>query len=68
MPKDKPREKERKDIWFNKLDQARILAIAGEMTKQGINPFGRYNEVNPSKVIRWCLEQECKRLEIPPIS
>lgn len=62
MTKDK-REQERHDIWFTAADSKRIEALASEMKRRGIDPNGRFGKINPSKVIRWSLEQTCQLLE-----
>jgi len=68
MPKDIKRETERRDIWFTDTDSNRLEIIAAEMKRRGIDPNGRYGKLNPSKVIRWSLEQTCRLLEKSEIS
>ena len=63
MPKDKPREINRHDVWLTNADNTHLEAIADEMKRRGIDPNGRYGKLNPSKVIRWSLEQTCQLLE-----
>lgn len=63
MPKSKAREINRKDIWLTTADTKRVEILANEMLKRGIDPYGRFGEINLSKVVRWSLEQNCKTLE-----
>lgn len=65
MPREKARELNRHDIWFTDADVARLEAVAVEMKRRGFDPNGRFGKINPSKVIRWSLEQTCQILEKP---
>lgn len=63
MPKGLKRETERHDIWFTDSDSQKLEIIAAEMKRRGFDPNGRFGKINPSKVIRWSLEQTCQILE-----
>lgn len=51
------REAARKDIWLTEEDMSRIILLAEEMRRQGLDPNNQYGRLSVSKVIQWALEQ-----------
>lgn len=57
MPKGKPREKQRRDVWLRDNDWLKIEAVAEEMRQQGIDPNNQFGEVSLSKVVQFILDK-----------
>lgn len=56
MPKGKPREKQRRDVWLRDSDWPKIEAVAEEMRQQGIDPNNQFGELSLSKVVQFLLD------------
>jgi hypothetical protein len=61
MPKNKPREANRKDIWLTDQDKQNIGRITAAMKKRGIAP-ARAGKYTLSQVVRFALEEFVKSL------
>ena len=61
MPKGKPHEESRKEVWFTMRDVQHIEALAKEMEKLGVDPFGRGGNINYSKVVRYALGKSTRQ-------
>lgn len=61
MPKNKPREDNRKDIWLTAHDNRNIDRITEEMKARGIAP-ARAGKYTLSQVVRFALEEFVKKL------
>lgn len=55
MPKDKPRENQRHDVWLTDDDMQRVNMFAEMMRQAGLNPNNQFGKVSISKVIQWVL-------------
>lgn len=60
MPKGKPREGNRKDIWLTNHDAQNVQRIIELMKEKGIAP-AREGKYTLSQVVRFALEQIVKR-------
>lgn len=56
MPKDKPREEARRDIWLTSDEVKKLEDVAFVMRQKGIETNGRNGKTNYSRVIRWILQ------------
>ncbi len=56
MPKDKPREKQRKDVWLPDGYWQKVEQVADQMRQQGIDPTNQFGEVSLSKVVQFLLD------------
>ena len=59
MPKGKPRENNRKDIWLTNHDSQNVERITDLMKSKGITPI-REGKYSLSQVVRFALEQLVK--------
>lgn len=61
MPKNKPREENRKDIWLTDEDKANIEYVKAEMKARGVTP-ARAGKYTLSQVVRFVLGEFMKKL------